>query len=180
MRIRGFTSSVIVALACFSGCSGSSKSDDGAKSTRSPTCLKWQDAVCDYLADQCHALTRADCDDLYQATYCKDDATMQKCMNAIGTASCPDTPAECTGVVDTEPAIAWCQDFLDAYCAAAETCKLSSKSECLSASAGKLNCANAVGIGPTADQCMTDLGATPCNQLTALPASCKGVIKLVK
>lgn len=164
--------------ACFSGCSGTASSDAKTTPVRSPTCLQWQDAMCDYLADRCGQTTRADCDNLLKSMFCKDDATMKACTNAVAAAACGPTPEPCKNVADTAPAIAWCKNFVDAYCTRFDECKMGTKDSCLATSGTAIDCSLAVGIGASADTCMATLPSTPCEQMNQTPAACQGVIKL--
>ena len=121
--------------------------------------------MCDYLADRCQQMTRAECDDTFQSMFCKDDATMKACTAALASAACDPLPAACKSVADPQPAIDWCESFVDVYCTRFEACKMGTKASCISASASALDCSLAVGIGPTADDCMAALPKTPCDQM---------------
>ena len=162
-------------LAGFIGaCSGKYESSGGGPgeqyaSKRSTTCKAWQDATCDFLADKCQAQSRAECDELYQSLFCKDDSTMQACVGKLSQASCPspiDLPAECKDINDVAPVAAYCKDVADqAACESEVAVELAA------------TCASAVGLSATADQCLLQLRTHACGGQA--PASCKGVIKVL-
>ena len=152
-------------------------------SKRSTTCKAWQDATCDFLADKCQAQSRAECDELYQSLFCKDDSTMQACVGKLSQASCPspiDLPAECKDINDVAPVAAYCKDFARGICKWGVRCKAAAdQAACESEVAVELaaTCASAVGLSATADQCLLQLRTHACGGQA--PASCKGVIKVL-
>ncbi len=168
-------------------CSGSSSGDGGGGSNyaskRSSTCSAWQDSMCDFVADKCQAQARADCDELYQSLFCKDDATMQTCIGTLSAATCPTpftVPEECKQINDPAPVGAYCQEFARAVCKFGVRCKeTSDQAGCEAQVAVELasTCNAGVGLSPTADQCLADLGTLACGQQA--PPSCSGVIKVL-
>lgn len=168
-------------------CSGSSSGDGGGGSNyaskRSSTCLAWQDSMCDFIADKCQAQARADCDELYQSLFCKDDGTMQSCIGTLSTATCPsplDVPAACKGINDPAPVADYCKDFAREVCEFGVRCKeTSDQAGCEAQVAVELasTCNAGVGLSATADQCLADLGTLACGEKA--PASCSGVVKVL-
>ena len=175
-----------VVLCVFVGCSPAS-SDDGesaagprpANATRSSTCITWQDATCDYLADRCQSVARDYCDGYTHSLYCKSDETMQTCIEALASGTCPDTPDACQGVSDPAPAKWFCLTFIDTLCERAEACNLESKDQCVQSANASLDCDGAIGVEPTGETCLAQLGSLSCAALDAyqLPAACQGVIR---
>lgn len=171
------------------GCGGSY--DDGGSagagtkyaSKRSLTCRQWQDAMCDFIADECQAQTRPECDELYQSLFCRDDATMSACLGALGSASCAspaEVPVECREINDAAPVLEYCKDFGREVCKWGVRCQQATdQAACESQVALDLSdtCAAGVGLSSSADQCLTDLQTHACG--SEGPASCKGVIKLL-
>ncbi|MFO0568300.1 MAG: hypothetical protein U0263_21745 [Polyangiaceae bacterium] len=179
----------MVASALAGGCSGSSSGDGGGAgneyaSKRSATCKSWQDAMCDFISDKCSGQARPDCDELYQSLFCKDDATMQACIDKLGTASCPSPlapPAECKQINDAQPVVDFCKDFAHEVCAWGVRCKeTSDQAACESSALADLasTCSAGVGLSATADQCLSDLKSNACSGQS--PTSCKGVIKVLQ
>lgn len=104
---------------------------------------------------------------------------MQRCLDALPSASCSETPPACMGVVDTAPARALCGQLSKALCKGFDTCALQDEAECLGDIASSLPCDQAIGIGTAIDQCLSDLATASCSALAeALPASCSGVVKI--
>lgn len=175
------------AVLLFVACSGKYDGDGGSggeyDSKRSTTCKSWQDATCDFLADKCQAQTRADCDLLYQSLFCKDDGTMQTCIGKLSQASCPspiDLPAECKNINDAAPVAEYCKDFARAACKFGVRCKeASDQAACEAEMAVELaaTCSSGVGLAPGADACLSELTSLACG--SQVPASCKGVIKVL-
>jgi len=176
--------SIVVALsllafstACAHGDQEDTASASGA--SRSQACLSFQKAYCAWDADKCHTHDRATCDDTATALYCTTDDKANACIGELPAASCSGLPSACTGVVDAKPAIAACNALLDAYCTATDRCGQSKKDACMTSAAAQLDCAAAIGAGPTIDNCYSDLKTVDCPSLAlALPASCTHVIKV--
>ncbi len=168
----------IMALGGCSDDDGDVKGSAGG-ATRSPTCLAWQDATCDKLADTCGSVSREDCDDLVQSFYCKSDGVMQSCINATNAASCTDdTPPECRGVIDNQPAIAYCYRFVDKVCARYAACDLLTVTQCKDAIG--FDCGDAIGVTPNGPTCEADVPTHSCDALAAsqLPPACIGVLTM--
>jgi hypothetical protein len=178
---------MVICLGAFVACSPASD-DDGESSagprpssaTRSSTCLTWQDATCDYLADKCQSVARDYCDDYTQSLFCESDETVQACIDALATGTCPNTPEACQGVADRAPAKWYCLTFIEALCDRGEACNLESKDQCVESANASLDCDETVGVGPTMETCLSQLGSLSCAALNAyqLPAACQGVFKV--
>jgi hypothetical protein len=147
--------------------------------TRSSACLTFQDAECDFQADKCQQLTRAECDASFQSLFCKSDETASACTKALASATCGTSPPECQGIGDTAPALSLCNQFVDVSCTRISGCGAVDKATCLSQEQAVLSCATAVGVAPSFDSCLAEVNSAACNAQKGidLPASCKGVIK---
>ncbi len=167
-------------VACSDSDSGSSGSSLAGNTTRSPTCLAFQDAACDWTADKCKTVGRAECDNLLQSLFCKADLVMQACIDGYATAPCGAPPAACHDVADKAPAQQLCSQFIDQWCSYAERCKADSKAECVAKLAESVKCSTAVGISPSFPQCQADIDALACPAAGAtfkLPEPCNGAVK---
>ena len=158
---------------------GGFNSQDGGSTngtSRSSTCIAWQKAECDFIADRCKQMSRADCDDQFSAIFCtSDDGKLSACMQVLPTATCGTTPMACGGTLDAAPAIAACNAYLERVCAHDVKCMAATKDECLTAAKQQIDCSRAVGAKPALDACFTKLDALACGT-TALPDECKGAI----
>ncbi|MCC6646300.1 MAG: hypothetical protein IT374_12100 [Polyangiaceae bacterium] len=166
-------------LACSD--SSSSGSAGPTPTTRTPTCLATLDALCDRSADRCHSSARAECDDSAQSLFCRSDAIVQPCLDALPLAGCADSPAACLGIADPAPAQALCKQFIDDWCSFGERCNLESKAACVASASSSLNCANAIGISPSFPECQAEISALACPAAgvkPALPAKCLGIVKV--
>lgn len=140
--------------------------------------------MCDFIADKCQAQARADCDELYESLFCKDDATMQSCIGTLGAATCPtplEVPAQCKSINDPAPVADYCKDFAREVCKFGVRCgETSDQAGCEAQLAVDLaaTCNSGVGLAATADQCLSDLGTLACG--SEAPASCSGVIKVLQ
>lgn len=161
-------------IACSSGGSGGG----GANGDRTGVCLAWQDAVCDHVADKCGESPRTECDELVQTFFCRSDAVMQACTDALPGATCGTLPAACDNVADPQPAVDWCVQFVNTVCERAVSCEFATLTECLNTLQPTINCSSAIGLGPSADQCNAEIQTASCAQLdSGLPASCDDVVK---
>jgi hypothetical protein len=173
---------LVVSLLVLVGCSSSDGDAGGAtggKFVRSATCLAFQDSFCDWASDKCHIESRELCDEEARALFCKDDATVQACVDDLSRAECTAPPNSCRGIIDTAPAVALCNDFLARLCTnAVDRCKLIDATTCASEASRAIDCSRAAGASPTIDQCFADLDAAPCGTLvSAPPESCRGAVK---
>jgi hypothetical protein len=180
---------VLLALAVPSGCSGGRYESTGGGAgqkyagKRSLTCLSWQDEMCDFISDRCQAQTRVECDALYQSLFCKDDSTMQACIAALGSATCPltfEVPQACKDLNDPAPVTEFCQEFGAAVCRWAVRCgQATDQKACEAQTAVELaaTCAGGVGLSPSADACLGELVSLACD--AKAPGNCDGVIKVL-
>ena len=148
-----------------------------ATKTRSEACLAWQNARCVYKVDKCHLGNRQYCDSIYTTLFCRSDSAVSACTEALKTASCDKLPDVCIGVTGPEPAIAYCNEFVDAVCSKGEECGKRAKSDCVAEAAEKLHCSKAIGAKPSIEQCITEVRGATCDQISAMPESCKHVLK---
>ena len=168
---------LVLASACAS--SGDDSPSLKSSKTRSPTCLAWQKATCDFNVDRCGLFERGACDDTFGSLYCRADGVVQPCFDALATAPCGATPDACYGVADTQPAIEVCRDFEAKYCDRAIQCKVASDPKaCVASVDAKLACAGAIGISPSLDDCLAAIPQIECSTFgSVLPTPCKGLIK---
>jgi hypothetical protein len=145
----------------------------------SDACRDWQDAICDFAADECHKLARGTCDEQFQGVVCKSDDVASACSNQANKASCTTQPSEScdlSGVADPAPAVKSCTDMLDATCKWEITCDPTvDMATCQDELRTKLNCDRAVAIKLRYEACMDGLAKLSCSAM-ALPADCTGVI----
>jgi len=166
---------VLAAAAC------SSEDDSSGGSSyklpeRSETCKSWQKSECDWLVDTCNSpgLDRASCDAQFGGLFCKGDSTMQKCVDALGSAACGTTPDACTGVADSAPAVAYCKELVARICQRSAACG-DDDPQCAPTLTSALNCSAAIGVKAAGPQCLQDVPSIPCEN-PSLPDSCKGVL----
>lgn len=171
----------LLLVACSAAEDGSTKASTNPSTTRSAACKEMQDALCDRLADRCSQLQRVECDDQFQSLFCKSDESAKNCTAAVKDATCDGTPAACQAIADVAPAITLCNQFSEQYCVAAAACGGIDRGTCLQELGSALPCTKAVGISAGYDACKTDVDKASCNEqkLIDLPASCKGVVKLL-
>lgn len=181
MAVRGVCLAVLCAAFAAGACSSGSGDDSGGKpgkyaAKRSATCLAWQDASCDFIADKCSSVTRAECDELYLSLFCESDQSAQACMDALPGATCPTLPDACVKINDPSPVIEFCGEFIEEACKAVVRCEGGTMEDCRLQAQQSLvsTCSYGVGLDPSADQCLAELPTASCE---ALPESCKGVIK---
>ncbi len=137
--------------------------------------------MCDKIADTCGGMTRGDCDTSFQSLFCKSDAVMQSCMDAMSAAECTDPlPDACNNVANTEPAVRYCYRFIDLYCKRMAACDLTTYAEC-EGGVG-LPCDQAVGVSPSGPACAEALPGLSCGDVEGgnLPSSCIGSVKFTQ
>lgn len=151
-----------------------------SNATRSAACLSWQDSICDHVADRCQSMSRSLCDAEFQTLFCESDEAVQACIEALPSATCPDTPEPCKQVADREPARWYCLTFIDLLCGRGEACGLEESAQCKQNAGVQLDCEDAVGAEPDVETCLSKLASWSCQSLGAgqLPAECDGVIRL--
>ena len=164
------------ALALKAGGAGSSSGGEpGYASLRSPECKTTLTAICDFLVG-CGVYTQARCDDEVGSFFC-DDTKIGACTDKLDGLACTNTaPQECLGLVDPGPPSDFCFEFVDLLCTNMANCDSTVTVEsCKESAAMTLNCDAAVGLRPSADQCLADTRAQTCEQ-SGIADSCKGVV----
>jgi len=173
--------SSVGALLLVGGCSGSSNDDDdddgSVNGAGSPTCQQWQTSICNF-AERCGG-NAALCREQAPGIACLSDAEAQRCTAEFEAAACTSLPTGCdfSDIADPAPAIDKCNAFIQAICSRGEECEPGTQQDCLTQAAGSLNCAAAIGIKPSFDQCLSEVAVLDC-EATSAPVSCQGVVLL--
>ena len=143
-----------------------SSSDPEPVGRGSDACHDWQDAFCDYVADQCGSSSRATCDDQARAISCNSDAEAEACVETLRAAACDSPPAECDlrALADPAPAVAACEDLAQAACAVEARCGGRTLEECVPAAITEWSCPDAVGVTLDYEECMSLLDDYPCTE----------------
>jgi hypothetical protein len=172
-----FVGSLALAVA---GCSGSDNDEERDELSDGATggCQAWQTALCDWI-EGCGGVVDG-CREQVVMTVCKSDSEARTCAEDFRDASCTAPPDGCdlASVVDTAPAVAACESFIDAWCGYAEKCEPGSKDLCVSESETALACSGALGVGDGFDDCLAQIDALACSSEAALPEPCRGVLLL--
>ena len=170
-------SAVLVLLALALGC-GDDSGDDGVRGRGSEACRDWQDAVCDFAADECRVIERAVCDDSYRSITCLSDERATECANVLNEAACGRAPGECdvSSIADPEPAQRACETLLARLCAHVVGCGRTTEQECMQQAAMNIDCGLAIGHTPNFEDCLTAVDGLSCDT-AALPQVCHDVIK---
>jgi hypothetical protein len=149
----------------------------------SEACRDWQDAVCDFVSDECGVITRSDCNRQYQGVVCKSDQAASDCSNMINEATCTMPFAQScdlAAVADPKPAIEKCEAFMDEVCEWQYGCDPSMTVEdCKTEFQTRIDCSKALAIKLAYETCMTELSALMCTA-QAVPSSCNGVVLVAK
>lgn len=164
--------------ACSSDASGGGTGTTAGRG--STACQSWQTAVCKFVVG-CGALSQSTCDDNYKGIACKSDAQATDCATKFRSASCAAPPRACdiTDLVDTAPAIASCNQYLDAVCAMNTRCSPTTTAEaCHTQVAAQLDCSKAAGVSQSFETCLQELKAASCSVQTH-PKSCDGAIEVL-
>lgn len=167
------------ALACGSSSNGGSGTGPGLSGSpqRSSTCLAFQDAECDHIADKCKKLTREACDESFQSLFCKSDSGAQACTDAVRASSCSDdTPEPCRGLADVDAAQNACATLFTSLCAAISKCTGQAQADCQTQVEAQV-CAGAVGVLPSAGECAAAADTGCKDGKYATPEVCKGIVK---
>jgi hypothetical protein len=173
---------LLCSLAVLPACGDDSAQDEAAHRGRgSVACQDWQDAVCDLASDRCGAIDRATCDAQYQGVVCRSDELASQCSNALNEASCTSAPLGCdvTDLADRAPAVAACNELLDAICARQARCGLDQPlQECLAEQRAQLgfDCQDALAVDLRYEQCLSMLEPDGCAPV--MGATCAGVIRV--
>lgn len=171
-------------LACLSLCVVSACGDDdagGSVGRGSPACQDWQDALCDFMADECGVFTRGQCDEQYQGVTCRSDDEASQCANFFNRSTCASaTPSSVNAcdlavIADPAPAQQACRDFIDRLCVNAFACgQYASEAECAIDAASNLDCDQVAVFKLSYETCLTELDVLSCNSVE-LPESCERV-----
>ena len=160
------------------GCKGE---DDAAKGRGTAACQDFQDAVCDFAADHCHVSERGTCDHAFQGIECKSDAVASACANSLNDAACGAAVPTCdlSQIIDTQPAIAHCQELIAKLCAHLAQCgQTASLDSCLaSPPTGGLDCLQAASVGLGYEDCLQQIDDWSCGAQT--PRICSEVIGIL-
>jgi hypothetical protein len=150
--------------------------DSGIPGRGSETCQEWQDALCDWAADQCDGLSRAACDRQAKAVRCSSDSAARECITTLSQSSCDEPETECgvLAMADREPAEEACEEYARVVCASDERCGAGVASVCTPALIEQLGCSSAYGVALEYETCIQQLELRECND--ALPAICDTVL----
>ena len=145
-----------------------------------PACQDWQDAACDFIADECNLYSRVECNTQFQGVFCKSDQQASDCSNTISKAQCGTSIEGCqlVDVADAAPAIKMCNELTEAVCAWQARCGDSrSPAQCKEAYAANIDCDMAVSINLQFETCLRAVNEKDCSQ-SALPPSCDNAVTL--
>jgi hypothetical protein len=174
------------ALATFAGTACSSDAGNGGTGTTpgggrgSTACQRWQTAACKFVVG-CGLLSQSRCDENYKGIACKSDAQASDCAVKFGSATCASAPAACdiSDLVDTAPAIASCNQYLDAICKTTTRCSpTTTATACHAEVAAQVDCSKAAGLSTSFDTCLRELDTASCTA-QAQPDSCDRAIKVL-
>jgi hypothetical protein len=145
--------------------------------TPSTTCQSFDQAFCAYDA-KCNP-TDTGCDQT--VLFCSSDSAAQACATALGTAACGTSPTECQNAIDPQPAVDFCDALVQELCAIDIQCGDAGGTlqDCVTSLEGSqgLDCSQAIAIGKTAQQCLSDVNSAGCSAVgSSPPASCTGVL----
>src|ERR1700748_2097031 len=170
--------SVAVAL-CAVACSNTNENHSSSQGRGSAACRAWQDAVCDYAADRCGAMTRSDCDAQYQAVTCLSDAAASSCAQNFNASACGRASASCDldSIADPAPAARACDDLVQHFCARSVSCGVSETQDaCLATPVVQgIDCTKAIAYRLAYEQCFQQVDTLDCSPLE-LPAICHDVL----
>jgi hypothetical protein len=148
----------------------------------SSACHDWQDAICDYAADRCNAMTRAMCDSQYQAVTCKSDKQASSCADQFNDSSCGRASASCDidGVADPAPAANACDQLVQSFCARSVACGVSdTQDDCLATPIVQgIDCTKAIAYRLAFETCIKQIETLVCAAELDLPEICSDVIIL--
>ncbi len=162
------------------GASSSEENSSASDGRGTPACQDWQDAACDFIADECNFYSRAECDAQFQGVVCKSDQQASDCSNTLNKAQCGTSIEGCqlVDVADSAPAIKMCDDLTETVCSWQARCGDSrSLAECKEAYAAKIDCNMAVSVNLQYETCIRQVKAQDCAR-TTLPPSCDNAVTL--
>lgn len=137
-------------------------------------CDGWRHASCEY-AQRC-GMAGPRCPEQYAAVQCRSEEQANSCAQDLRTARCGMARSECSPVqvADTDAAVQGCQQYREAACRSAKTCKYAQSVEaCLAKPA--IDCAQAVALSPSFGQCLSELASLACDPWLP-PDSCRGTV----
>lgn len=166
-----------VAYGCSAAGGGNGLGDTaGTLPPLSPACQSFDQAFCAYDA-KCYPTDTGCNQDLL---FCTSDAAAQSCTGALGSAPCGSPVAACQNTIDPQPAVNFCDQFAQEYCADALTCGDAGGTlqDCITVAEGTsgANCPAAIAVEKSAQQCLSNLKGAGCSVTVSMPPSCKGVI----
>jgi hypothetical protein len=176
-RLFGWAFAGSVCLAVV-GCGGSDDDEESSELSdgATPGCRAWQTALCDWI-EACDGVVSG-CREQVLMTVCKSDSDAEACSAAFADAGCGAPPSGCdiVSVVETAPAIAACESFIETWCDYSERCEPGSKELCVAESESAFGCQGALGVGESFDQCLSEIVALECSG--EVPEPCLGVLLL--
>jgi hypothetical protein len=176
--VRVSVVSCIFAVGC-GGDDGKEGSSTEQPSSRSPACQKFQKATCEFAA-RCGIAPKDQCDVAARATFCKSDEVAESCAASLDAGSC-DAPPSCNKeVIDTGPAVALCDQYLEATCRYLVSCDSTiTADECKAEATSRIDCSTVVGATELVDDCLDQLDTAACGPSPAIPDVCKGTLLAV-
>jgi hypothetical protein len=191
MSLRTFVHGLALLAAACGGDDGGGDDDGSGGGNSSPgvgrgsaACQDWQDAICDFVADECGAVVRDLCDDNYRGVECLSDEQASECANALQQATCTSPPPSCdlTDVADPAPAVAKCEGILEAICELVMRCGSSQTLEdCIASTTAMLSfdCATAIAVDLRYESCIEAIQQATCDRPPPMGA-CTGVIRAIQ
>ena len=150
---------------------------DSSEDTGTGPCGSWRKAICDF-ADRCGG-DATTCRQQVPSITCASDAQATDCATKLKAASCSSPPSGCdlSDLADLDVAMAGCNDFVEALCAAGQRCGSGlTTDECrANLLASGIDCNAAVGVAPSLQECLDALGSLSCDS-TATPAPCENAV----
>jgi hypothetical protein len=168
----------LVAFGLLAGCKAD---DDEPRGRGTAACRDFQDAVCDFAADQCRASDRGTCDSVFQGVECKSDSAASACANGLNDAVCGGAASSCdlSQIIDTQPAIDRCHTLIGMLCGHLADCgQVPSREQCEATPAMLgVDCAQAASASLRYEDCIAKLDGLACG--AQVPSECNKVIGIV-
>ena len=185
--VGAVTATLALVLVACGGDGGGGGGDSGGRGRGTPACQDWQDAICDFAADECGGIARAECDSQYKGAECRSDEQASACANAFNQATCLTPPPNCDAfdIADPAPAIAKCHGFIEAVCETQAGCGTAgTMEECVTEVEAmlSLDCDNALTVDLRYEECLVTLReSATCGMLPATAlGGCKGLIRVTQ
>ncbi len=176
-RLFGWAFAASVCLAA-AGCGGSDDDEESSELSEgaTPGCRAWQTGLCDWI-EACGGVVSG-CREQVLMTVCKSDSEAEACGAAFADAGCGAPPAGCDigSVVDTAPAIAACESFIETWCDHPSAVSRARRSSASPKASLAFGCQGALGVGEPFDQCLSEIDALECS--AEVPEPCLGVLLL--